>query len=61
MILQAVPSASEPVPASATPPPLLERLRLAARARGDSQPTVDILVTWARTFILDGLRLDDTP
>ncbi len=32
--------------------PSLERLRLAARARGDSQPTADTLVSWAQAFIL---------
>jgi integron integrase len=41
---------SPPVPA--TPSPLLDRFRLAARARGDSQPATDTLVSWARAFIL---------
>jgi len=45
-------SAFTPVPPAPTPPPLLERLRLAARTRGDSQPTADTLVSWARAFIL---------
>jgi hypothetical protein len=48
--LVACPSA--PVPSVTNPPPLLERLRLAARARGDSQPTADTLVSWARAYIL---------
>src|SRR5258708_4156419 len=47
-----VSGASPPVPATAIPSPLLERFRLAARARGDSQPTIDTLVSWARAFIL---------
>jgi hypothetical protein len=34
-----------PVPCAANPPPLLERLRLAARARGNSLPPADNLVT----------------
>ena len=33
-------------------PPLLERLRQAACARGDSEPTVAVLVAWARVYIL---------
>jgi Phage integrase, N-terminal SAM-like domain len=41
-----------PVPCPANPPPLLERVRRAARARGDFRPTADHLVTWARAFIL---------
>ena len=41
-----------PVPYATNPPPLLERVRRAARARGDSQPTADNLVTWVRAFIL---------
>jgi hypothetical protein len=43
---------SAPVPASAKASPLLERLRLAAIDRSDAQPTADILVSWARAFIL---------
>jgi integrase len=31
---------------------LLERLRQAARDRGDSQPNAELLVSWARAFIL---------
>ncbi len=41
-----------PVPAVVSGPPLLERLWQAARVRGDSQPTADNLVSWARAFIL---------
>jgi hypothetical protein len=33
-------------------PPLLERLRLAARAHGDPVETADKLVGWARAYIL---------
>lgn len=36
----------------ATGSPLLDRLWQAARKRGDSQPTADGLVKWARCFIL---------
>ena len=36
----------------ASGPPLLERLRQAAQARGNSAPTADNLVSWARAFIL---------
>ena len=43
---------SAPVPGSAKASPLLERLRLAAIARSDAQPTADTLVSWARAFIL---------
>ena len=32
--------------------PLLERLREAARSRGDAVATADVLVSWARAFIL---------
>ncbi len=52
MNLPPVPLGSAPVPPAAAPPPLLEQFRLAARARGDSQPTADTLVNWARAFIL---------
>src|SRR5436190_393819 len=52
MTPQPVSGASPPLPATATPSPLLERFRLAARARGDSQPVTDTLVSWARAFIL---------
>ena len=45
-------SPSAPVPTSAKASPLLERLRLAAIARGDAQPTAELLVSWARAFIL---------
>jgi integrase len=33
------------------PPPLLDRFRMAARARGDSLTTADALASWARAFI----------
>ena len=48
-------SVSDPLmlmPATVKKPPLLDRLRLAAGACGDSQPTADTLVSWARAFIL---------
>jgi hypothetical protein len=32
--------------------PLLDRLWHAARARGDSAPTADLVAAWARRFIL---------
>jgi hypothetical protein len=38
--------------APATGSPLLNQLWQAARNRGDSQPTADGLVDWARRFIL---------
>jgi integrase-like protein len=47
-----VPPASTPVPPTAAPQPLLERLRLAACARGDARPNAETLVSWARAFIL---------
>jgi len=47
-----VPAPSSSVPACLTAPPLLERLRMAARSRGDSQPVAENLVGWARAFIL---------
>jgi hypothetical protein len=43
---------STPVAAVPSPPPFLERFRQTARARGDSAPTADHLVSWARAFIL---------
>ena len=49
---QLVPGSSNSVPATITAPPLLERLRMAARSRGVSQPTAENLVAWARAFIL---------
>src|SRR5438552_2952537 len=52
MLPHPLPSASTPVPGAATAPPLLERFRLAARARGDSQSTADTLLSWSRAFIL---------
>ena len=45
-----VPAPPRPVPARVTGPPLLERLRMAARSRGDSQPTIENLVSWARAY-----------
>ena len=45
-------SGAAPVPAGTKGPPLLERLRQAARKRGDSAPTAADLVSWARAFIL---------
>ncbi len=39
-------------PQSPNSPPLLERLRSAARARGDSEETTGKLVAWARAYIL---------
>ena len=39
-------------PQSPNSPPLLERLRSAARARGDSEETAGKLVAWARAYIL---------
>ncbi len=47
-IVVAEPNPREP----ATGSPLLDRLWQAARKRGDSQPTADGLVDWARRFIL---------
>lgn len=47
-----VASRAAPVPAGTKGSPLLERLRQAARERGDSAPTADALVSWARAFIL---------
>ncbi len=47
-IVIAEPNPDEP----ATGSPLLDRLWQAARKRGDSQPTADGLVDWARSFIL---------
>ncbi len=47
-----IPDPSTLMPATVKKPPLLDRLRLAAGARGDSQPTADTLVSWARAFIL---------
>ena len=47
-----VPCRPTPLPATANPPPLLDRFRQAARARGDSVPTTDTLVCWTRAFIL---------
>src|SRR5947209_1726341 len=49
---QPLSSAPGPAPAKATPPPLLERLRLAARGRGDAQATAETVVSRARAFIL---------
>jgi integron integrase len=44
---------AEPKPGKpATGSPLLNQLWQAARTRGDSQPTADCLVDWARRFIL---------
>jgi hypothetical protein len=40
------------VPGVASQPPLLEQVRVAAYARGDSRQTADGPVTWARAFIL---------
>jgi len=47
-----VASRAAPVSAVAIGSPLLERFRQSARARGDSAPTADNLVSWARAFIL---------
>jgi len=52
MLPHFVPGPSKSVPACVTASPLLERLRMAARSRGDSQPTAENLVAWARAFIL---------
>ncbi len=48
----AVPRTSPARPPPATPLRLLERLRLAALARGEPPPTTDCLVAWVRAFIL---------
>ena len=45
------PAPSPPL-AMVNQPPLLDRLRVAARDRGDSAPTAENLVLWARAFIL---------
>jgi len=45
-------TAATPVSTITQPSPLLERLRLAAIDRGDSAPTADNLVSWARNYIL---------
>src|SRR5271166_2161563 len=41
-----------PIPLRPPTPQLLERLRLAARGRGDAKPTAETLVRWTRAFIL---------
>lgn len=43
---------SQAPPPTPQPPKLLDRLRAAARNRGDSAETADILVTWVKDFIL---------
>jgi hypothetical protein len=45
-------AASIALPAAGPALPLLERLRLAALARGDAAPTADTLVGWVRAYIL---------
>ena len=45
-------SPSPPPAAHVMASPLLQRLQLAARSCGDAQPTADILVSWARAFVL---------
>ena len=52
MSLDSVATMPTPIPPSPPTPPLLEQLRLAARGRGDSKPTAETLVRWARAFIL---------
>ncbi len=52
MIPHPVAAESLPEPTAANPPRLLDRLRRAANDRGDSTPTADVLVAWARAFIL---------
>ena len=47
-----IPGPSAILSAPVQAPPLREQFRLAARARGDSAPTVDGLVSWARAYIL---------
>ena len=39
-------------PTPGEPPRLLDRVRQAARTRGHSVPTTDLLVSWSRAFIL---------
>ena len=39
-------------PPTTQPPRLLDQFRDAARARGHSAPTTDVLAAWARRFIL---------
>ena len=43
---------SKPLATTNKEPLLLDRLRIAARGRGDSQPTAENLVLWGRAFIL---------
>lgn len=43
---------SLPMTTTAKPPPLLDRLRQAALARGEAAQTAETLVAWARAFIL---------
>lgn len=52
MEVHPLPLVSSPGPTSASPPPLLDRLRSAAHARSDSLATAETLVSWARAFIL---------
>jgi hypothetical protein len=47
-----VPAPFAPVATSVNAPALLEQFRQAARARGDSAPTAQTLVSWARAFIV---------
>ena len=46
------PAPSKPLATTNKEPLLLDRLRIAARDRGDSQPTAENLVLWGRAFIL---------
>ena len=47
-----IPDPSTILKAPVQAPPLMEQFRLAARARGDAAPTVDVLASWARAYIL---------
>lgn len=52
--MEPCPIGNPPLGASASvqPPRLLDQLREAARARGDSATSVEVLASWARAYIL---------